>query len=99
MSDIGFLQVKVLKATDLLAADLNGSASLEPAHLLWSAQSLTSRCLFFFFSSREERSLLRAGARQRPAADPHRLQEPLPGVEQSLRSVSLGLFSPPRIEE
>lgn len=27
LSDVGFLQVKVLRATDLLAADLNGTAS------------------------------------------------------------------------
>ncbi|KAM8872646.1 uncharacterized protein ACB058_004514 isoform 4-T5 [Synchiropus picturatus] len=33
---------------------------------------------------REERPVLRAGAQQRPAADPHGLQEPEPRVEQSL---------------
>lgn len=27
LSDVGFLQVKVLRATDLLAADLNGTAA------------------------------------------------------------------------
>lgn len=40
---------------------------------------------------RQERSLLRVGAGERPAADPHSLQEPQPRVENRLHIVSLSL--------
>lgn len=42
---------------------------------------------------RKEWSLLCVGAGERQTADPHHLQEPPPGVEQSLYTVSLTLFS------
>ena len=45
--------------------------------------------VFIIVFYRQEWSLLRPGTGERQTADPHRLQEPPPGVEQSLYTVSL----------
>jgi hypothetical protein len=76
LGDIGYLQVKILKATDLLAADLNGTEYiLHIINILFLDISLLKSVLCAFFS-RKERSVLRSAAGERPAADPHHLQDP-----------------------
>lgn len=88
LRDVGFLQVKVLKAVDLLAADLNGTShiwteglSLFCCYIKKDRGSPVCVLVFSVGFCRQERSLLCAGTGERQTADPHSLQEPPPRVE------------------
>lgn len=59
------------------------------SHLKERAQCESVFLVVFY---RQEWSLLCVGTGERQTADPHSLQEPPPGVEQSLYTVSLTLF-------
>lgn len=70
-----------------MAADVNGELN---GSAKWPLVCVcVCVCVNAASPSRQERSVLRAGAEQRPAADAHRVQEPQPRVEQGLHLVSL----------
>ncbi len=96
LRDVGFLQVKVIKATDLLAADLNGTSHIwikVPSLFKLHRGTPVWKCFEgFFVFCRQEWPILCVGTGERQTADTHCLQKPLPWVEQSLHYVSLTLF-------
>lgn len=83
MDEVGFLQVKVIRANDLPATDLNSNFTK-----LWlSSDDGAGVCLLksphVVNICREEQPFLLGGAGKQQASDSHRLQDPESGVEQS----------------
>lgn len=83
MDEVGFLQVKVIRANDLPATDLNSNFTK-----LWlSSDDGEGVCLLksprVVHTCREKQPFLLGGAGKQQAPDSHRLQDPESGVEQS----------------
>lgn len=99
MREVGFLQVKVIKATDLLSTDLNGDLSslyctcnelpstADVRHLQMHTQCNTS--LIF---CRKKRSILCTWAWEQQTANSYHLQNIESSVEQSLDIVTKQSF-------